>query len=312
MAISLYETQLLAARLNELELAAQQLILMDQVLRETFDRIDVLMIQMADSKDIIRKTRLTNLQAAIGNMIDDSVNRLDNTIRSGMMLSAEIARDGQLNAGLVAFDQIDSRAASRAIPPIFASVPQDAVRAVLARAWDDGKTYSDRIWDLRQFSKNEISKTVAKGVLQGQSHTALMKELEPFLKMNDTEFKAFQRVWAETHDDVWKADWKTRGRLKYNLRRLARTEINNAYREGMVLSSERAPWIKSLKWNLSASHPRPDICDTWASQDLYGLGKGIYPPREVPRDHPNGLCYITSVVADNDELQRIVSERFAV
>ena len=225
-----------------------------------------------------------------------------------MREAATIAANGNLDAAILMFDDID-RTYGQSLPPLFQAIPGSATRAVLSRMLDDNKLFSERIWDLQQFTNNEISKTVTKGVLQGKSHTALMKELEPYLKMTDEEFQAFQRSWAETHDEAWKADWKTRGRLKYNLQRLSRTEINNAHREAHVYSARLSPWVSGLRWNLSASHPKPDICDEWATQDEHGMGGGVYPPDEVPLDHPNGLCFLTNVLIPQAEIEALVRAR---
>src|SRR5690606_3258478 len=44
-------------------------------------------------------------------------------------------------------------------------------------------------------------------------------------------------------------------------------------------------------------HPRPDICDLYANQNLYGLGPGGYPPDAVPSTpHPNCLCVRVAIV----------------
>ena len=72
------------------------------------------------------------------------------------------------------------------------------------------------------------------------------------------------------------------------------------------MSAEKADWIKGVKWSLSGSHPKIDICDTWASQDLYGMGPGVYPPRDAPIDHPNGLCHTLDVLVSRAELVEIL------
>lgn len=308
MPLTNYEALTLDARLNMLVLLDAHLTEMDFVLRTSFLEIDVLMGNLAGPSNVVRRGRLAQLQRGIADILDDTFGRVEDSIVQSMREAVEIARDGNIDAAMVMFREIDERFTG-GIPAIFRAVPDNATNAVLARVFDDGKLFSDRIWDLQQFSQNEISKTVAKGVLQGKSHTELMKDLEPFLRMDNDEFQAFQRVWAETHDEAWKADWKTRGRLKYNLHRLARTEINNAHREGMIWSARVSPWVESLKWNLSASHPKPDICDTWASQDLYDLGDGIYPFDSVPLDHPNGLCFMTNVLVSQEEINRLIVER---
>jgi len=309
MPLSLYETQLLAARLQLLELIATDFQLLDQIMINAYNDIDRELALMADSTDMIRKTRLENVRAVLSDRIADAFDEINDVLDHGMRTAAELARDGHVNASLVLFE--NSPEYARGVPPIFAAIPDDALRAVLARAYDDGLTFSQRIWDLEQFSEREITKTVAKGLVEGKSHYELMRDLEPFLKMTDEEYKAFQRTWAETHDEQWQSDWKTRGRMKYNLRRLARTELNNAYREGTIYSARLSPWVQGLKWNLSASHPKVDICDTWASQDLYGMGEGVYPFDAVPIDHPNGLCYLTQVLKSDNELAQIVRSRRA-
>lgn len=310
MPLTDYEVRTLTARLNMLELADAQLRELDLILNKTFNEIDLIMGQLSGVDDLIRRRELETLQRSIAQVLDDSFGQIEDSITFRMRQAVEVARDGNLDGAIQMFDQID-RQFSDQLPILFQRIPDDATRSALSRIFDDGKLFSDRIWDLQQFSHNEISKTVAEGVFKGTSHTELMKELEPFLKMEDGEFKAFQRTWNETHDDVWKADWKTRGRLKYNLQRLSRTEINNAHREGQVYSARNSPWVKGLKWNLSASHPKPDICDQWATQNKFGMGPGIYPVDDVPLDHPNGLCYITNVLISQEEINNLVRERQA-
>ena len=89
---------------------------------------------------------------------------------------------------------------------------------------------------------------------------------------------------------------------RYRAERIARTEINTAYREAHVAGVTRedgslVPWVTAVGWRLSSAHRRPDICDVWASQDQDGLGAGNYLPQNVPADHPNGFCFTVSVLA---------------
>lgn len=55
------------------------------------------------------------------------------------------------------------------------------------------------------------------------------------------------------------------------------------------------PWVKQEQVNLSASHPKEDICDEWA--DAGPQPKGTY----VLPAHPHCLCYKTAVMQDEDE-----------
>lgn len=96
-------------------------------------------------------------------------------------------------------------------------------------------------------------------------------------------------------------DPSTPGGVSYASRRLARTEINNAFHTSTIRAAANEPWTEGFQWNLSSSHPRPDVCNDFADTDHDGLGQGIFKPKNVPgKPHPQCLCYITVVQIDDD------------
>jgi hypothetical protein len=99
----------------------------------------------------------------------------------------------------------------------------------------------------------------------------------------------------------------TPGGVSYAAMRLGRTELNNAFHARQVAEAER-PWVNGVKWNRSKSHPKHDICDTYAEHDA-GLGKGVWEKGTVPdKPHPHCFCYMTYDVMDEQEaLQLILS-----
>lgn len=91
------------------------------------------------------------------------------------------------------------------------------------------------------------------------------------------------------------------GGTSYAAKRLARTEISNAHHETTIRMSKDKPWVIGFRWQLSSSHPRPDVCDALARHEE-GLGRGVYGPKNAPsKPHPQCLCYLTHVVPDSDE-----------
>lgn len=91
------------------------------------------------------------------------------------------------------------------------------------------------------------------------------------------------------------------GGVSYAAHRLARTEINHAYQTAQEDRHAPEPWNKGMKWNLSKSHPKPDVCNVNATQDLYDIGPGVYTFGNKPDSHPNCLCYQTTVTVSEDE-----------
>jgi hypothetical protein len=92
----------------------------------------------------------------------------------------------------------------------------------------------------------------------------------------------------------------TPGGLRYASMRLARTEINNAAHAVAIDSVQGKPWVSGMKWHLSSSHPRVDVCNNLASGGHNGLG--VYPKDQVPaKPHPHCLCFVTPETPTDDE-----------
>lgn len=92
----------------------------------------------------------------------------------------------------------------------------------------------------------------------------------------------------------------TPGGLRYASMRLARSEINNAAHAAAINAIQGKPWIQGMQWSLSASHPKPDVCDEIAEGGI--SGNGTYPADEVPaKPHPHCFCIITPVSVSDDQ-----------
>lgn len=85
-------------------------------------------------------------------------------------------------------------------------------------------------------------------------------------------------------------------------RTIARTEAARAFNEAYLETVRASPDVEALRYMLSSSHPTPDICDVYASQDVDGLGAGIYrqeSPPAIPA-HPSCICAFSSVLRRPD------------
>jgi hypothetical protein len=102
----------------------------------------------------------------------------------------------------------------------------------------------------------------------------------------------------------------TPGGIRYAAMRLARSEINNAAHAVAVNSAQGKPWISGMQWQLSASHPKPDVCDDLAEGGLGG--NGIYDVDKVPaKPHPQCFCSIVPLsVSDEQFLINLVSGNY--
>lgn len=167
--------------------------------------------------------------------------------------------------------------------------------------WEDGFKLSDRIWSTDKTLRTNLNSMIEQCVNQGLSAVEFSRAVEEYLTLPGPK-------WTT----AIKPSVTGRGSVKYNALRLARTETNQGYYRAQELSAQNSVIVRGVKWNLSRSHPKKDICDIWATQDLYGLGPGVYKPGTTPTEHPNGFCYKTDVLYEGVELINIIKAKYKV
>jgi hypothetical protein len=238
-----------------------------------------------------RRELLAGLESALDTFRDDYKVLLD----TGMLASAKLAevreravldeviktREGlTFEQFTAAFTQQGKTISEVSIQ--FGQVPVKALEKLYERTYKDGLKLSQRLYNLDQATRFEMRDIVARGLATGQSARAMAKEFTPILEKTGVD------------------------NVRYKAMRIARTEINAAYREGHVASAtdeqgKMQPWIAAIGWRLSASHPRVCICDLLASDDSDGLGDGNYYPENVPDSHPN--CFAAGTVVETPQVE---------
>lgn len=286
MSASAYKKILLAAR-------RQQLVRTEA----TSKRLEQVYIRAAES--ICRKLAgapegslteefLRNLRADINRELIALGMETRKAVDLGMLELAQVAAEREAKIGKL-LDAPDDprlkprlsrteRMATGRVEVRFGTLAQSAVETIANRIYqNDGLKLSDRLYNLNQATRQTIEDTLVQGVAEQTSAKKLAKQLEASLIEAGADNPRYQAL------------------------RIARTEINNAHREAHIRSTQRAdgtlkPYIAGVRWSLSPSHPRPDICDIWASHDGDDLGSGVYLPAHVPTGHPHCLCYTSSVL----------------
>jgi hypothetical protein len=95
---------------------------------------------------------------------------------------------------------------------------------------------------------------------------------------------------------------RTPGGARYAATRLGRTEINNAAHTTTLRQYAESPWVEGVLWSLSGSHKESDDCDEFATQNDFGLGRGVWPKDQVPfKPHPQCFCYITPITIEPEQ-----------
>jgi hypothetical protein len=165
----------------------------------------------------------------------------------------------------------------------------------------DGLQLSDRIWRIDRQARDLINNAVESAVIRGQGAAEAAREL----------LQKGQAVTAELADKMGEANAQTiakgaselltgSGSPMDNAMRVMRTEINRAHGTSYAAAALAHPDAAGVRYKLSPAHPRPDICDLLSSQNLHGLGPGVYPTVEDSGwpAHPNILSFLEIVFKD--------------
>lgn len=151
------------------------------------------------------------------------------------------------------------------------------VNTYLARG-ENGISLSERVYRTEKLSNGLVDRAINREILLGRNWQDLAKAVRPMIDPN------------------------TPGGVSYAAKRLARTELNNAFHTAQKNLAAANPWVEAQTWNLSRSHRVPDRCDELARGHSKGMPPGSYAIGEVPsKPHPQCLCYLGEEVVSEDQ-----------
>lgn len=280
--------------MRELDAAGVEALL--QLYQEAADQVRAAIQGRVDGSDTVPQHQLRELLRQVDDIVASLGQRRDALLAEQISQAAELGVRPYTAQGAAAVGGsqavLDSGAAMR--------VSQEAVRFVQEFTAADGLTLSDRLWRLDQGAKEVLSRAIGNAVVQGWSAAKAAADLiysgrpipaDIAARIAGSKAGALGRaadLLAGDSGEVWKAD------------RVFRTEINRAHGEAFMAGGENTPGFAGWRYLLSPRHPAPDICDLLASQNLHGLGPGVYPTRaQTPWPaHPNTLSFVEMVFQD--------------
>lgn len=162
----------------------------------------------------------------------------------------------------------------------------------------DGLALSDRLWRVDRGAREAVMGRIEQAVVQG--HGADRAAADFVMRGQPVpEATRMAQEAAGAAQLVQAADYlrDAPGGALAAATRVFRTEVNRAHGEAYMAAAARAPGFVGFRFLLSPRHPRPDICDLFARQNVHGLGPGVYPDRQScpwPA-HPNTISFVVAV-----------------
>ena len=233
---------------------------------------------------IIKKMYLKSIQRDIESYLDNVDKRTIYLVRGNMDKMVDIVcSNNQMFMKNIGFTSVPEFMLNK-------KFKEDVVNRIATGKLYGGKwNLSSAVWGDNANKKNEMSKIIAKGLMKNKSIDAIAKDIERFVNPRSRK------------GDAWYNEYEVRRTVDYNSQRLARTMISHAYEESFVSLTYKNPFIDAYRWVTSGGDKVCPLCIERETQDLYGLGEGIYPKDKLPLDHPNGMCTFEVVVSMSDE-----------
>lgn len=152
------------------------------------------------------------------------------------------------------------------------------------RRKDKGFTISDKLWQQSSLYRQELEEAISCAIQKGTSAITLSKQISKYL----LDFPQLQKDYKERFGTASRAK-----DCEYRSIRLARSEINMAYRSAENLRWQQMDFVVGYEIKLSGSHHVHDVCDQL---------KGKYPKSFVWTGwHPNDLCYKIPILKTEEE-----------
>lgn len=293
--------QILTASQKARALMLRDLRLRDDNIVETYRRgainIRAALDRAADAEGAVSVRHLEGLLADIQRQLADIATRRNSEIDFGLQAAADFGAEGAA-VGI-------SNAAGLAVGGSFHRVSREAVEFIREFIHADGLQLSDRLWRLDRGAKQTVGEILEDAIIQGTSARdtarAILRRGEPLT--DEIKAKMGLNTSAKIGSEIENllTPVKGMGNPVYRARLVAQTEINRAHRHAYERQTREFDFVKGMQWHLSKSHPRPDICDTYAEQDLHGLGPGGYPFDKMPPNrpaHPGCICFDTAILDD--------------
>lgn len=169
-----------------------------------------------------------------------------------------------------------------------------------------GLKLSSKVWDYTKDFEKQMETAIDTALLEGKSAEALSRDIRSLLKDPDALFRRVrgendQLRMSKAMEAFHPGPGKYRSAYK-NAMRLARSEINMAYRSSDCDTAQSMDCVVGIRVNLSNNHtcngkPFVDICDELSDQD--------YPKDFIFRGwHPMCRCFITYITKTDEEFWR--------
>ena len=157
---------------------------------------------------------------------------------------------------------------------------------------------SSRVWDLSNGNIDTIQKIIESGINMDCKKLAIA--LDKYVATGSKPISKYPNMMK-------RLGGRFPSNISFAAMRLARNELSELYFTTSIKDYMQNPYIKAVQWLLANNRLKmyEDKCDCndIAYEDVYGMGRGIYPIDKVP-DRPHVMCLCTIAPITSRKLKK--------
>ena len=243
----------------------------DAALRQARDEAEREIRRLAGKDGVgasVRRSQLVGTRGAITRILARLFQSIRSTIEEAQVEAARAAREATVEWERELLEIIEPDPTRRAnLAEALTQTAERGVGTMITRILKTDMPLSKRVYGTQNRTIAKVKHIVNDSLARGDSAADLAKKVRDFITPT------------------------TPGGVNFAAKRLARTEINNAFHAQAIQDAEDRPWVREMQWHLSKTHtPRPgDACEIYAK-------RGRFPIDAVPRKpHPQCMCFVTAI-----------------
>lgn len=171
---------------------------------------------------------------------------------------------------------------------MFLHINDRVIRSIVNRIYQDGYSFSQRVWNAGQYYQEQIKRVVSTGLAQGRDVIKIAKDIQVYTKDGKLALVNRYGELVRPAKDFMK---RIGNRVDYRALRLVRSELYNSLQEAAKEQGRVNPactqwydWIRTTSENWNCDCPRFEREGPYEYNDVPG-----YP-------HPNCLCYVKPIL----------------
>jgi hypothetical protein len=238
--------------------------------------------------------------ASIDQQLTISIENIRKAIDSRTMAAVRIGQNRFSKINTDYLDDIIDNAGElvtrNGIKTIYRVLNTRVVESVVNRIWQDGYTYSERIWRAGLRFQNDVKNVISAGLAQGRDVVKIAKDLQRYIRGGKKEL-----IRANAYGELKRGTKQFINRIgnqvDYRALRIIRSELYASMQDSAKWSGQYNPACNGLyDWVRSGTKDWGCNCPANAEGSPYTY-------ENVPGyDHPNCLCRIVPRLRDHNEI----------